>query len=114
MRREPVILDPTTNEVQNFHNHGEDWFGFGKVQYTPTLNDVVNLEGNLSQTKFQVPFDTSGNTQQDDNKRDVNSFLNPGWRHPFTGTQYTSGGRAANRAVMPELVFGLFYGHGGL
>src|SRR6266513_5126493 len=37
MRREPVILDPSTNEVQNFHNHGEDWYGFGKAQYTPSL-----------------------------------------------------------------------------
>src|SRR6202008_2013159 len=66
MRREPVILDPATDNVENFHNHGEDWFGFGKIQYTPSLNDVVNLEGNLSQTKFQVPFDTTGNVQQDD------------------------------------------------
>src|SRR5438552_10486917 len=66
MRREPVILDPTTNEVENFHNHGEDRYGFGKVQFTPSLNDVFNLEANLSTTKFQVPFDTTGNTQQDD------------------------------------------------
>src|SRR5437867_12088726 len=41
MRREPVILDPNTNEVQNFHNHGEDWYGFGKAQYTPSLRDVI-------------------------------------------------------------------------
>ncbi|PYO76245.1 MAG: hypothetical protein DMD63_14900 [Gemmatimonadetes bacterium] len=114
MRREPVILDPTTNEVQNFHNHGEDWFGFGKIQYTPSLNDVVNLEGNLSQTKFQVPFDTTGNAQQDDNQRDVNSFVNLGWRHQFTGPEYTGGGSAANAGGAPELFFGLFYRHGSL
>src|SRR5437773_10187023 len=52
MRREPVILDPTTNEVENFHNHGEDWYGFGEVQFTPSLNDVFNLESNLSTTKY--------------------------------------------------------------
>ena len=114
MRREPVILDPTTNEVQNFHNHGQDWYGFGKVQYTPSLNDVVNLDANLSQTKFQVPFDTTGNTQLDDNQRDINSFVNLGWRHQFAGPQYTGGGSAANAGGVPELFIGLFYRHGEL
>ena len=114
MRREPVILDPTTDDVENFHNHGDDWYGFGKIQYTPTLNDVINLEGNLSQTKFQVPFDTAGNVQQDDNQRDVNSFLNLGWRHQFAGPEYTGGGGASNSDGVPELFAGLFYRHGSL
>jgi hypothetical protein len=114
MRREPVILDPTTNEVQNFHNHGEDWYGFGKIQYTPSLNDVVNLDANLSQTKFQIPFDTTGNTQLDDNQRDINSFVNLGWRHQFAGSEYVGGGSAANAGAVPELFIGLFYRHGGL
>jgi len=113
MRREPVILDPTTNEIQNFHNHGEDWFGFGKVQFTPGLNDVINLEGNLSQTKFQVPFDTTGNAQFDDRQRDINSFVNLGWRHQFAGPEYVAGS-AANAAGVPELFVGFFYRHGGL
>ena len=112
MRREPVILDPATNDVQNFHNHGEDWYGFGKIQFTPSLSDVVNLEGNLSQTKFQVPFDTTGNVQLDDNQRDINSFVNLGWRHQFAGPEYSEGG--ANTGAAPELFFGLFYRHGGL
>jgi hypothetical protein len=114
MRREPVILDPTTNEIQNFHNHGEDWYGFGKIQYTPSLNDVVNLDANLSQTKFQVPFDTAGNTQLDDNQRDINSFVNLGWRHQFSGPEYAGGGNAANAGGVPELFIGTFYRHGGL
>jgi len=114
MRREPLILNPTTNEVQNFHNHGEDWYGFGKVQYTPGTNDVINLDGNLSQTKFQVPFDTSGNTQLDDHQRDINSFLNVGWRHQFAGPEYAGAGSAASQGGAPELFVGLFYRHGGL
>ncbi|HEY3114149.1 MAG TPA: TonB-dependent receptor [Gemmatimonadaceae bacterium] len=114
MRREPVILDPSTDEVQNFHNHGEDWYGFGKIQFTPSLNDVLNLDVNLSTTEFQVPFDTTGNTQQDDNQRDINSFVNLGWRHQFAGPEYTGGGNAANVGGAPELFFGLFYRHGGL
>ena len=112
MRREPVILDPATNEVQNFHNHGEDWYGFGKIQFTPSLSDVINLEGNLSQTKFQVPFDTTGNTQLDDNQRDINSFVNLGWRHQFAGPEYIEG--AASAGAAPELFLGFFYRHGGL
>src|SRR6266550_8124071 len=96
MRREPVILDPSTNEVENFHNHGEDWYGFGKIQFTPSLNDVFNFEANLSQTKFQVPFDTTGNVQLDDNQRDINSFVNLGWRHVFAGPDYSGGGDSAN------------------
>jgi hypothetical protein len=114
MRKEPVILDPTTNEVENFHNHGEDWYGFGKIQFTPGQNDVFNLEGNLSQTKFQVPFDTTGNVQLDDNQRDINSFINLGWRHQFAGPAYSGGGSAANAGGAPELFLGLFYRHGGL
>src|SRR5438105_5018109 len=114
MRREPVILDPATNEVENFHNHGEDWYGFGKVQFTPSLSDVVNLDANLSQTWFQVPFDTTGNFQQDDHQRDVNSFINLGWRHQFAGPEYAGGGTAANAGAAPELFFGFFYRHGGL
>jgi hypothetical protein len=114
MRREPVILDPTSNDVENFHNHGDDWYGFGKVQFTPSLNDVINFDANLSQTKFQVPFDTTGNFVQDDNQRDLNSFVNLGWRHQFAGPEYTGGASAGNAGGAPELFFGLFYRHGGL
>ncbi|MDB4872384.1 MAG: hypothetical protein JWL97_3388 [Gemmatimonadales bacterium] len=114
MRKEPLILDPTTNEVVNFHNHGEDWYGFGKIQFTPGSNDVVNLDANLSQTKFQVPFDTTGNTQLDDNQRDINSFINLGWRHQFGAQANSGGGTAENNGAVPELFMGAFYRHGGL
>jgi hypothetical protein len=114
MRREPVILDPTTNQVQNFHNHGEDWYGFGKIQFNPSLSDVINLDANLSQTKFQVPFDTTGNTRLDDNQRDINSFVNLGWHHQFAGPEYSGRGEVASAGGARELFLGLFYRHGGL
>ncbi len=115
MRREPVVLDPATNEVENFHNHGDDVFGFAKVEYTPSLNDVINLEGNLSQTRFQVPFDTTGNNLQDDRQRDFNSFLNLGWRHQFTGPAYSPGEMTASSGgESPELFLGFFYRAGSL
>jgi hypothetical protein len=113
MRREPVILDPTTNQVQNFHNHGDDVFGFGKIEYTPSLSDVVNLEGNLSRTRFQVPYDTTGNNVQDDRQRDFNSFVNLGWRHQFSGPAY-SGGAGTTESAVPELFAGFFYRSGSL
>ena len=85
MRREPVVFDSTTREPINFHNHGEDLFTFGKVQYLPSTNDVVNLDVNWSQTKFEVPFDSTGGAFSDDHQQDMNSFVNLGWRHQFPG-----------------------------
>ena len=86
MRREPVVasVDQTNNQVLdlvNFHNHGEDLFGFGKVQYVPSDKDVVNLVTNWSRTRFGVPYDSTGGVFLDDNQQDVNSFVNLGWAH---------------------------------
>jgi Carboxypeptidase regulatory-like domain len=114
MRREPVVADPATSEPINFHNHGDDLFGFGKIQYNPSLNDVVNLEGNLSQTRFQVPYDSSGGNVQDDRQRDMNSFVNLGWRHQFSGPAYSVGGAEASDGGVPELFLALFYRAGSL
>jgi hypothetical protein len=115
MRREPVVFDTAANQVVNFHNHGDDLFGFVKVQYNGGANDVVNLEGNLSQTRFQVPFDSSGGNTQDDRQRDFNSFLNFGWHHKFVGATYAGSGEGTNReTVVPELFIGTFYRAGSL
>ena len=71
MRREPVVFDVTNHKPVNFHNRGDDLFGFAKLQYTPSLNDVVNLEGNLSGTTFEVPFDSTGGIVQNDKQREL-------------------------------------------
>ena len=102
MRLEPVVFDTTGSRVVNFHNDGRDYFGFGKLQYTPGANDVVALEVNLSQTKFAVPFDSSGGTFQNDHQIDNNSFVNLGWH------------RAMAAAGGSELFTGLFYRHASL
>ena len=104
MRQEPVILDPVANKVVNSHNHGEDVFGFGKLQMVPTAYDVLNLEVNGSHTTFQVPFDTTGGTQLDDRQKDLNTFANLGWRHRFAAS-----GRASS-----ELFAALFQRYGSL
>ena len=115
MRREPVVFDTAGNRVVNFHNHGDDLFGFAKLQYSRGTSDVINLEGNLSQTKFQVPFDSSGGVTADDRQRDMNSFLNLGWRHQFEGAPYSGAESGTNReTAVPELFLGTFYRAGSL
>ena len=83
--------------------------GFGKIQFTPSTRDVFSLDLSASRTRFQVPYDTSGNTLLDDNQTDVNSFANLGWRHQF-GTGPDSG----RSAKSSDLFAGLFYRHGTL
>jgi len=80
MRREPVVLDPASNAVENFHNDGTDVFGFAKLQYVPSDRDVVDLDLNRSRTRFAVPFDSVEGII-DDHQQDVNGFVNLGWRH---------------------------------
>ncbi|HTO73981.1 MAG TPA: TonB-dependent receptor [Gemmatimonadales bacterium] len=107
MRREPVVYDTTDNKgAVNFSNHGLDWFAFGKVRYTPDGNDILDLNGNWSQTKFQVPYDSTGGVFLDDNQKDVNSFVNLGWRHLFAAR--------ADESVRDEFFAGAFYRHGSL
>ena len=106
MRREPVSFDTVTFRPFNFHNHGEDLYGFGKLQINASPSDLVNLEANWSQTKFQVPFDSAGGAVSDDAQRDRNAFVNLGWRHEFTRTGAAQSGG--------ELFTGLFFRTGSL
>jgi hypothetical protein len=108
MRREPVSLDATTDQVENSHNQGTDYFGFGKIQFAPSTHDVFSLDINSSGTRFQVPFDTSGNTVLDDHQTDVNAFANLGWRHQFG----VSG--ATKESDNADVFAAFFYRHGSL
>jgi len=81
MRQEPVMFDPVTFAPVNFHNHGEDLFGFGKLQWLPSRTDFVNLDLNLSRTKLEVPFDSTGGVVVDDHQHEVNGFENLSWQH---------------------------------
>ncbi len=106
MRREPVVFDTVGNQVENFHNHGADIFGFAKVQYVPSDRDVVNLEISRSRTRFAVPFDSVEGII-DDHQQDVNGFVNLGWRRRF-------GGGTLESASHSELFAGAFYRDGSL
>jgi hypothetical protein len=106
MRREPLVGDPVTAAPINFHNHGEDWFGFGKIQYRPSSSDVMNLDVNWSTTRFAVPYDSTGGLVLDDHQHDLNGFVNLGWQHEFGGVQA--------EAAPAELFGGLFFRRGSL
>jgi len=83
MRQEPVMFHVATLEPINFHNHGEDLFAFGKAQWLPTTHDFVNVDLNLSRTKLQVPFDSTGGGVFDDQQKEINGFENASWQHDF-------------------------------
>ena len=106
MRREPVVFDTLHNAVENFHNDGTDLFGFAKLQYSATDQDVVNLEFNRSRTRFAVPFDSVEGII-DDHQQDVNGFVNLGWRHQI-GAENLELGKST------ELFVGAFFRDGSL
>jgi hypothetical protein len=110
MRKEPVSFDTITFKPANFHNHGEDLFGFAKLQINATTTDLVNLEANWSRTRFQVPFDSTGGATADDHQTDMNAFLNLGWRHRFTRGQSV----LDDEGTGGELFAGLFHRTGSL
>lgn len=106
MRLDPVSFDTITFQPHNYHNHGEDDFGFAKVQYQPGNADIVTLDMDWGRTYFQVPYDTTGGATADDHQQDVNGFANLGWRHRFAGSSASGAGS--------ELFVGAFYRHGSL
>jgi hypothetical protein len=107
MRLEPVLFDPGTNKPINFHNHGEDLSGFGKIQLNPSVGNIVDLDMDWSQTRIGVPYDSTGGTTLDDHQKDGNGFVNLGWRHRSEETDGTGG---ATR----EMFGGVFYRAGSL
>ena len=59
MRLDPVMGN-TQNVPTNFSNHGEDYFGFMKLQYLATDRDILTLDANYSTSHFQIPYDSCG------------------------------------------------------
>jgi outer membrane receptor for ferrienterochelin and colicin len=108
MRREPV--EGTANNTPiNFSNHGDDYFGFTKFQYTATDRDIISLDGNYSMSFFQIPYDTAIGTAIHDHETDVNDFINLSYRHRFGNNENT-----AERGMPNELFLGGFFRNGGL
>jgi hypothetical protein len=106
MRQEPIVFDTTTFEPINYHNSGQDYFTFGKVQFNASARDVFDFEGNWSRTHFLAPFDSTQGLRND-RQRDVNSFANLGWRHRF-------GDLDSSAVSNSELFTGFYFRHGSL
>jgi hypothetical protein len=81
MWRDPVMQAPGTGEPLNFHNRGDDRFGFGKLQYTAGPRDFVTFDVNVSRTHFEVPFDSTGGVQLHDQQLERNGFGSLAWHH---------------------------------
>ncbi len=112
LRREPVQGQVDTNAqgqittvhaIQNFANHGEDLFGFAKMNYSATDHDVLNIDANWSRSRFQTPFDSAAGIIND-RETDVNGFLNVGYTH-----RVVTGSHAGT-----ETFISAFYRHGSL
>jgi hypothetical protein len=112
LRHEPVQAVVDTNNagqitnvrsIQNFNNYGEDYYTFGKLAYSPTDHDVINLDANWSSTSRQIPFDSAAGIIND-HQRDINAFVNLGWQHRVTGGAHPGS----------EFFAGAFYRHGSL
>ncbi len=73
-----------------FHDHGTDIFGFGKVQYIISPNDVISLDIDQSGSNFQVPYDSTGGITKNDNEKFGDGFQNLIFRHGF-GAEGESG-----------------------
>jgi len=66
-----------------FHDHGEDIFGLGKVQYIFSPNDILALDLDQSSSSFQIPYDSTGGITLDDNQKETDGFQNLIYRHGF-------------------------------
>ncbi len=66
-----------------FHDHGTDLFGFGKVQYIMSPNDILSLDIDQSGSNFQVPYDSTGGIMENDNEQFGDGFQNLIYQHGF-------------------------------
>jgi hypothetical protein len=107
MRREPVESDQY-NHPDNFSNHGDDYFGFGKIQYTAP-KDIISLDGNYSMSWYQIPYDSSTGTILHDHETDINSFINLSYRHLIGDVTTTH-----EVGIPNEFFAGIFYRNGQL
>lgn len=107
MRVEPVESDKYNHPI-NFSNHGDDYFGFGKVQYTASPHDIFSLDGNYSMSYFQIPYDSALGVVLHDHETDVNDFINFAYRHKF-GDQ-----TASDEGIPHELFIGPYFRGGSL
>ena len=80
MRLEPGALrHPSRRRPVNFHNHGTDLFGFGKLQYLPSSIATSCISNGIGRAR-DSPCRTTrpAGRRSDDHQEDLNSFVNLG------------------------------------
>lgn len=107
LRREPIVADTDASghitALHNYANDGQDLFAFGKLQYVATDHDLINLDVNLSRSRFATPFDSSAGII-DDRQTDINHFVNLSYQHRSVGGAHPGS----------EAFAGVYYRHGAL
>lgn len=105
MRREPLQAAADGSPV-NFHNAGQDQYGFGKLEFSPTHFDAFEISVGASRTRAAIPFNPTF-AVLDDYQTDVNAFANLGWRHRFGEANAVGADRQATQHG-PELFLAAF------
>lgn len=89
MRREP--LEASANGVPlNFHNAGQDQYGFGRISAGLSARDSLTLDFSVSRTHAGIPYDSSFGIL-DDHQTDLNAFANLGWRRRLGSSSVSAG-----------------------
>jgi hypothetical protein len=65
-------IDPPTPNI--FHDHGFDYFLYGKADYILSDHDYLTLNLNYGNTYTQVPFDSVNEGPHDDHQNTTNAF----------------------------------------
>jgi outer membrane receptor protein involved in Fe transport len=66
-----------------FHDHGFDYFTYGKVDYLINQNDYITGNFNYSKTQTQVPFDSTEGIAADD-QNSYNAFQTLSYYHTIS------------------------------
>lgn len=65
-------IDPPTPDI--FHDHGFDYFLYGKADYILSDQEYLTLNLNYGNTYTQVPFDSAEDGSHDDTQNTTNAF----------------------------------------
>ncbi len=77
-------IDPPVPDI--FHDHGFDYFFYGKIDYLFNNGDYLTSDLNWSRTYTQIPYDPSGQVTND-LQNTTNAFQTLSFYHAFSSEQ---------------------------
>jgi hypothetical protein len=75
-------IDPPLPYI--YHNHGFDYFGYGKLDYLLNDNDYLTMNLNFGKTLTQIPYDPIEEGPKDDNQSTTNAFQTLSYFHTIS------------------------------